>query len=320
MAAAVVARLGELPTYIRVARPDPGVGQVLVQVSAAAINPIDLRLATGKQYGITPAVPYIAGSEGVGQVVAGPRELLGRRVRFETARGAPGALAEFCVADATTCVIPPESLPAAVAAALGVAGMAAWIPLVDKAGLRPGERVLVLGATGAVGRLAVQVAKLQGAQRVVAAGRDVEALAQLGELGADAMVPLAGQSEEELQQAFRGAAEGELDVVFDPLWGAPVQAALRACAPSARVVQLGESAGSEATLNSGVVRGRQLTIIGHSSPSTSWDLRARAYRELAERAVRGEIRVEVEQIRLADVKRAWERQAGSPHVKLVLVP
>lgn len=320
MGAAVVDRLGSAPSFREIDRPTAGPDQVLIQVGAAGLNPIDLRIASGTFYGGAPEVPYIPGSEGVGVVVGDSSPVQGERVRFETSRGSSGALAEWAVAEARTCLTLPEELPTATAAGLGVAGIAAWIALVDKVQLKAGESVLILGATGTVGQLAVQIARLLGAGRIVAAGRDPGALAKTLDLGADAVVTIAEQTRELLQQEFLDAAGGPVNVVFDPVWGPPLEAAAGATAQSARIIHLGESAGSEATLSSAIVRGRQLTIIGHASPQTPWDIRARAFGEVADHTAAGRIRLEVEEMPLSAISSAWQLQATSPHAKLVLIP
>ncbi len=141
-------------------------------------------------------------------------------------------------------------MEAADAIAYGVAGLAAWLAL-DKAQLREGERVLILGASGPVGAIALQLARLRGAGRVVAAARrEVE--------GADAFVELTDDV----------AFEEEFDVVIDPLWGAPAGAAIRAMAFGGRLVQLGQSAGGEATFASADIRFKELRILGHTNFAT----------------------------------------------------
>ncbi|MGC2191390.1 MAG: zinc-binding alcohol dehydrogenase family protein [Candidatus Dormiibacterota bacterium] len=320
MHAAVIEHLGTGPVYREIARPTLGPGQLLVKVLAAGLNPIDLRLAAGGHLRGAPPPPYVPGSEGVGIVVTGDGELKGQRVRFQVIGSPSGALAQWAAVDAATCLPLHPGLTDATSAGLGVAGMAAWISLVDKVQLQKGERVLILGATGTVGQVAVQIAKLLGAGRIVAAGRDPQALARTLELGADTVVAIAGQSADELRDEFAAAARGPLEVVFDPVWGVPLQAALGAAGPSARVVNLGESASDQATLSSAIVRGRQLTIIGHTNPNTPWEVRARAFRELADHAAGGRIRIEVEELPLAEIATAWQRQASSPHAKLVLRP
>jgi NADPH:quinone reductase-like Zn-dependent oxidoreductase len=320
MRAAVVERFGASPTYGEFSRPVPGPGQLLIRVEAAALNPVDFRIASGTFYGGAPKLPYVPGGEGAGTVFEERRSLKGRRVRFEVAAGESGGLAEWTAIDEAACSPIPDDLPWATAAGLGIAGVAAWISLVDKVRLRSGERVLILGATGAVGQIGVQIARLLGAGRVVAAGRDPGALARTLDLGADAVVALAGQSQEDLGAEFEAAAGGPLDVVFDPLWGLPLMAATMACGQSARVVHLGQSAGPEATLTSAIVRGRQLTIIGHANPSTPLEERTQAFLALAEHAAAGRIRLDTEELPLSAIGSAWARQVGSPHVKLVLIP
>ncbi|MGA8208054.1 MAG: zinc-binding alcohol dehydrogenase family protein [Candidatus Dormiibacterota bacterium] len=320
MRAAVIERFGASPKYGEFARPRPLPGQVLIRVDAAAINPVDIRIASGTFYGGAPKLPYVPGGEGAGTVVEDGRSLKGRRIRFEVGAGESGGLAEWTAINEAACTPIPDELPSATAAGLGVAGVAAWISLVDKVRLRSGERVLILGATGAVGQIGVQIARLLGAGRVVAAGRDPGALARTLDLGADAVVAIAGQSVEDLAAEFEAAAGGPLDVVFDPLWGRPLMAATAACGQSARIVHLGQSAGPEATLTSATVRGRQLTIVGHANPSTPLEKRTAAFRAVAEHAAAGRIRLAVEELPLSAIGSAWARQASSPHVKLVLVP
>lgn len=204
--------------------------------------------------------------------------------------------------------------------ALGVAGLAGWLPLAWRARLQPGETVLVLGATGVVGQIAVQAARLLGAGRVVAAGRDAAMLAHAAErLGADETVDLrAGGAA--LADAFRTAAGGDVDVVLDPLWGAPGAAALDALGTGGRLVQLGQSAGAEATISSAQIRGRQRDILGYTNFLVPAEVRREAYRMLVEHAAEGRIAVDVERIPLYDVTEAWGRLDGGAHRKLVLVP
>ncbi|MGC2206536.1 MAG: zinc-binding alcohol dehydrogenase family protein [Candidatus Dormiibacterota bacterium] len=320
MRAAVVEHFGASPQYRELARPLPHPGQVLIRVEAAAINPVDIRIASGTFYGGAPKLPYIPGGEGAGTVVEDGRSLHGKRVRFEVSGDESGGLAEWTAVNEEACTPIPDQLPSATAAGLGIAGVAAWISLVDKARLRSGERVLILGATGTVGQIAVQIARLLGAGRVVAAGRDPGALARTLDLGADAIVAIAGQSVEDLAAEFEAAAGGRLEVVFDPLWGLPLVAATAGCGQSARIVNLGQSAGPEATLSSAIVRGRQLSIFGHASYSTPLEKRTAAFRALAEHVAAGRIRIAVEELPLSAIASAWARQMTSPHVKLVLLP
>jgi NADPH2:quinone reductase len=213
----------------------------------------------------------------------------------------------------------PEGADAEGAVALGIAGMAGWLPLVWRVPVREGETVLVLGATGTAGLVAVQAARLLGAGRVIAAGRDPERLARAAELGADEIVRI-GETDD-LARAFKRASGGDgPTLVFDPLWGEPLVAALDAAATGARVVNVGQSAGAEATIPSGFVRGKQLDLLGYSNFAVPRDVVRDEYRRLVEHAVAGAIRVDVERVSLDNIAEAWERQAAGAHAKLVVVP
>jgi NADPH2:quinone reductase len=213
----------------------------------------------------------------------------------------------------------PDGVDDAHAVAYGIAGLAAWLALERRARLRSGETVLVLGASGVVGMIAVQAARLQGAARVVAAARSTDGLRRAAEVGADATVRLDG-SRAELAAAFRAAADGDIHVVFDPLWGEPAAAALHALAFRGRLVQLGQSAGGEATLPSVDIRFKELSIVGHTNFAHPPEARAEALRRMWGHAAAGELRVDVETVPLDAAPDAWRRQAGSPGAKLVVCP
>jgi NADPH:quinone reductase len=179
--------------------------------------------------------------------------------------------------------------------------------------------VLVLGATGSVGVVAVQTAKLLGAARVVAAGRSAEGLARARSLGADEVVHL--EEADDLVAAFKEAFAGEgPNYVFDPLWGAPAAAAVQAAVPWATIVNLGQSAGATSELVSQAVRFKCLSILGHTNFAVPADELADHYRRLVGHAMTGDIRLDVERVPLEAVGEAWQRQADGAGTKLVLVP
>jgi NADPH2:quinone reductase len=321
MRAAQVTEQGRAPEVASVPRPKPGADEVLLKVTAAALNPVTLTTASGEYYGGHPPLPYIPGTEGTGRVVAGGWLPVGTRVRFEASENRGGALAEFCVAAAVACAELPAKLSDPLAAGLGVAGLAAWLALRDAARLRPGETVLVLGATGAVGQIGIQAARIMQAGRIVAAGRDQEALQKCLAMGADAVVTLQeNQGLDQMAAALTGAAGGPLQVVLDPIFGRPSMAASRACGPGARLVNLGQSAGAEATYRSRDIRGKRLSIVGHANGAVSSEVRRSAFLELAAHAAEGRIRIEVEEFSLEQVESAWRRQQESPHSKVVVRP
>ncbi|HUF00859.1 MAG TPA: zinc-binding alcohol dehydrogenase family protein [Gaiellaceae bacterium] len=298
MRAAQVAELGATPTIADVEGGGP------VEVLAVALNPLDLAVAAGRFYGGHPEHPYIPGAEAVGRVDGRRIYMFGEgygvkrdgflveRTDFPEAAGAPV----------------PDGIDDGLAAAAGIAGVAAWVPTAWRAKVEPGDRVLVLGATGLVGSIAVQAARLLGADRVVAAGRDPAKLERASELGADATVQL---GDAELASHMREACGGDgPTVVIDPLWGEPARAATEAAAPGARIVNLGQSASPEATLTSAAVRGKQLSVLGHANVAMSPHERTRAYGEIVEHVAAGRVRIDVETFGLEDAAAAWSAQAA----------
>jgi NADPH2:quinone reductase len=287
-------------------------------VTAAAVNPIDISMSEGRFYGGSPDPPYIPGREAVGRVVEGDRLEPGTQVWFQLP--ANGAFAEYALADEEQAIVLPDGTDHALAVALGIAGLTGWLAVEWRAHVRQGEKVLVLGATGVVGLVAVQAARILGAARIVAAGRDAQALETARSAGAHEVVILDSDDPAVLADRFQEAVGGRPEVVIDPLWGIPAQAAVEAGAFSGRLVQLGQSAGAEATLRSGAIRGKSFAIVGFTLGHVPHDKTEAAYRRLIELASSGELVVERETLPLDWVGEAWRRQQDSPHRKLVLVP
>jgi NADPH2:quinone reductase len=301
-------------------RPEPSLreGDALVELRAGGLNPVDLTVASGTFPGGSPTAPYIPGAEGVGTVLRSARFAEGTRV-YASGKGLgigrDGAFAErFAVADEILVAVPDG----VTAAGFGVAGLAGWLPLSWLAPVRPGESVLVLGATGSVGAVAIQAAKTLGAGRVVAVGRDEDKLAGCRALGADATVSIAGDGfAERLGAAVKDAPP---TLIFDALWG-PVVEAVAALAPvGARIVNMGQSAGTHANLPSGAIRGKQLQILGYSNFVVPADAFAVGYRSLLEQVAAGRIRLELEPVPFDRVADAWTRVSQGSDRKLVLVP
>jgi len=298
--AAQIAELGAAPLPGDVAEPEPGEGDVLVHVAAVALNPLDIAVAGGRFYGGHPDLPYAPGCEAVGRTEDGGLVYL-----FGDGRGVakPGFLGERAVVPRDLPLPLPEGTDPAIGAATGIAGIAAWVPVAWKAEVGPGDRVLVLGASGTVGLLAIQAAKLLGADTVVAAGRDPARLERARRLGADELVQLGDG--EALAAAFGGDG---FTVCIDPLWGEPLAQALAAAAPHARIVHLGQAAGPEAPLRSADVRGKELRILGHSNFALTPEERGRAQLELLEHIAAGRISLDLERFPLERADEAWECQ------------
>ena len=313
MKAAQIEEIGGLPALGEAEAPS---GDDVVEVLAAPINPIDLAVSRGILATGHPPLPYVPGCEGVGRTADGSVVWVFGGALGRTANG---AMAEKVAVGDSMAIPVPEGADPAVAAGLGIAGLAGWLPLAWRAPLSGGEDVLVLGATGAVGLVAVQAAKLLGAARVVAAGRSEKGLERAAELGADATVRL---DADDLVSAFRDAFGGDgPSYVFDPVWGAPAAAAVQAAVPRATIVNLGQSAGATAELASGPVRFKNLSILGHTNFAVPEDELTEHYHRLVGHVTAGDIVFDVERVPLDDVAAAWQRQAdGAGGTKLVLVP
>jgi NADPH:quinone reductase-like Zn-dependent oxidoreductase len=310
--AAILERYGTPPRVADFADPRAAGDRVVVEILAGGLNPVDLRMASGSFHGGSSPLPSVAGREGVGTVSDGAL------VYFDGAVAPYGSFAERALVERGDLVALPAGIDAALATCFGIAGTAAWMALEWRAQLRAGETVLVLGASGVVGQIAVQAARLLGAVRVVAASRSADGLERALARGADAVVRI-GEAEN-LEAALRDACGDGADVVIDPLWGEPAAAALSACRNGARFVQLGESAGSHASLASALVRGRMLAILGYTSLMAPRDAKRDAYRRMVEHAAAGEFTVDLERVPLEAVGDAWQRAQNSPHRKLVIVP
>jgi NADPH:quinone reductase-like Zn-dependent oxidoreductase len=281
-------------------------GQLVVAIEAAGLNPVDIGSASGKFYEGNPPLPSVVGKEGVGRTPDG------RRVYFDDTVQPFGSFAERALVEAEITIPIPEELDAGLALGIGIAGLAGWLAVHRTARVQAGETVLVLGASGVLGQVAVQAACLAGAGRVVAAARS-----EIPDRGADATVTLAG---EDLTEAFREAAGGGVDVVIDPLWGVPAVAAFAALNAYGRLVNVGQSAGAEATFASAAVRGQARSILGHSNFRTPVADKRAAYERMVGHAVAGELALDAERVPLSEVADAWRRQASSPGRKLVIVP
>lgn len=316
MRAALVEALGSAPVPAEVDEPARDSGTALVAVEAAALNPVEIRIAAGRHPRLAQP-PYVPGLEGAGRVIESARLAPGTRVRFEgnlPGFGVQGTLAERAAVPERSLVELSDEADEDLAAALGVVGITALLAL-ERAAPSDGERVLVLGATGAVGRMAVQLAKLMGAGWAVGAGRSAERLERVCELGADQVVELGAG---DLTGAFEQAARGQLDIVIDPLWGEPAMAALRALATEGRLVNVGQSAGTDVRIPLEMVRNRQGAIHAISSGWTDVERKAAAYRRVLEHALAGGLVVDREVVALDEVTTAWERQDASPGRKLVI--
>jgi NADPH:quinone reductase-like Zn-dependent oxidoreductase len=259
MKAALVEVLGTPPRYADIDPPHSQAGEVRMRVHAAALSQLVRSQAAGKHYSGDGALPFVPGADGVGRLDDGAR------VYFAFPRAPHGSMAEETVVLREHCVAIPDDVDDLTAAAIANPGMSSWAALHERARFRAGETVLVLGATGASGRLAVAIAKHLGARRVIAAGRDVTRLEALRAIGADAVVPLVDDGAA-MTAAFKRELAAGVDVVLDYLWGVPAQRLLEAASglgpAPIRYVQIGSMAGASITMSAAPLRNSGLELLG----------------------------------------------------------
>jgi NADPH:quinone reductase-like Zn-dependent oxidoreductase len=320
MHAAVLQQFGTAPRFGTFSEPVADEGETLIEVRAAALQRIDRVRATGDHYASPTDLPVVCGTDGVGVTPDGSR------VWFALPRAPYGAMAERTIVPDWTLAPLPDQLSDAAAAALVNPGMAAYLPLAWRAKLVEGETVLILGATGVAGRFAVQLAKHLGAGRVVAAGRDPEALESLRGLGADEVIRL-DRPRDEVTAAFAAQAGADgYQVVIDYVWGEPTEALLAALArqgfqqatTETRLVQVGDLASPVIALPAQVLRSSAVTLTG-SGGFAPPPVRAQAYAQLVELAAAGTLQVAVEEMPLSRVQEAWQRGDQNGR-RLVLIP
>jgi NADPH:quinone reductase-like Zn-dependent oxidoreductase len=310
--AAVVGSFDHPPRYEAFDLPAPaGQDEILLDVLAVGLHPRVRTGASGKHYTSTGKLPMVPGVDGVG------RRPDGRLVYFVADDELTGSMATRTVADRRRCIPLPDGVDVVKVAAAMNPAMSSWVALRRRVPIKPGQSVLVLGATGNAGQMAIQVAKRLGAGRVVGAGRDESRLAQLPALGADAAV--------RLDDAALAEAAAEVDLVIDYLWGAPAASAIMALltARSDRSrelnwIQIGSMAGPTIELPSVALRSANFRLQGNGQGAVS----TRAYLEelpsLVGEIDRGGIAVTARALPLADVEKIWT-EPGQPGVRTVLV-
>ena len=319
MNAAVVTSFSEPPHYQQFEVPQPATGdEILVDVLAVGLHPRTRSGAAGAHYTSSGALPMIPGIDAVGQRPDG------KRIYFAAHDAVIGTMADKAVADVRRSIeLPDDADVVKVAAAMNPA-MSAWVALRRRVQIEPGQSVLVLGATGNAGTMAVQIAKRLGAGRVVGAGRDLTRLSALTAVGVDDVVPLtedAGATAKAL-----AAAAAEVDIVIDYLWGKPAQQAIMALlterSDRSRAmdwIQIGAIAGPTIELPSVALRSANFRLQGTGQGAVS----AAAYQaelpSLVTEIDAGTIGVQANTVSLADVEQAWT-QPDVPGQRTVLVP
>jgi NADPH:quinone reductase-like Zn-dependent oxidoreductase len=315
MHAALVEDFSSPPCYRETAAPTANEGEVLLQVRAAALSNLVRSQANGSHYSSGTKLPFTPGNDGVGVSAAD-----GARVYFFSPRAPFGSMAEYAVVSQAMTIPLPANIDDAVAAALGNPGLATWGSLLGRAKLQPGEAVMINGATGIAGKQAVQVAKYLGASKIIATGRNQEALAEVAALGANETILLT-QPEESLLRSFRSALS-EVQVVLDYLWGPSAQLMLKAAAghgspqgePRIRFVQIGSISGNSITLSAQLLRSSGVELLGSGLGSLSSRQILQSLTAMFAAASKVKFEIEIDSIPLSNVEEAWIRKGDERRI------
>jgi len=319
MKAAVVYSFGSAPRYAEIAAALPaGADDMVIDVIAAGLHPRVRSQADGSHYTSTGVLPLVPGIDGVGRGADGLLRY------FILPDAGVGAMAEQTVIDTRrSIVLPEDSDPIAVAAAMNPA-MSSWLALRQRVQFQAGQNVLVLGATGNAGRMAVQIARLLGANEIIAAGRDAGRLASLPGLGATSTVLLEGDSDTVGRRL--GPAASGVDVVIDYLWGAPTTAAMIAVVTDRADsggpltwIEIGSVAGPTAAIPSAALRAARLQIVGSGQGSVGTGAILAELPALAQQITNGVFDIDARPTPLSDVEQAWADAARTTQ-RIVITP
>lgn len=319
MKAAIVTAPGKTPVYGEFDKPVARDGEEIILVKAAALSNLTKSRASGAHYSSAGVFPAVAGTDGVGLTQDG------RRVYFAMPEAPFGSLAEFCPINARRCVDIPDCLDNITAAAIANPGMSAWAALVERGRLIAGETVLVNGATGTAGRVAVQLAKYLGAAKVIATGRNVTELDELKGLGADVVIPFALDAEHlsgasDYEEALKATFANGIDVVIDYLWGESAKTTIVALAKTVeekpvRFVHVGGASG-EATIEfpGAALRSAAITLMGSGIGSVSRKTIVQSIRSVFDAVEPAGLKISTQVVPLSDVEGIWEKATGKPRV------
>jgi NADPH:quinone reductase-like Zn-dependent oxidoreductase len=318
MKAAIITKPGRTPLFADFDDPVPQVDEELIFVTASALSHVTKSRATGSHHTSPGSLPAVVGIDGVG------RTQDGRRVYFVLPKEPFGGMAEKVAVRIDRCIPLPADVDDITAAAIAIPGMSSWAAFKERAHLIAGENVLINGATGTSGRLAVKIAKYMGAKRVIATGRNVEALEHLMGIGADAIVPL-NRSPKELETAFKELFGGEgVDVILDYLWGQSAEILIMAAAKAGkegvpiRFVQIGALSGGNIALPSAALRSSALVLMGSGIGSIPLKGLIGAISGVLQAVVPGKLKVETKVVPLTDVEDAWNKDSGTSRVVFVV--
>jgi NADPH:quinone reductase-like Zn-dependent oxidoreductase len=319
MKAAIVTAANKTPVYGDFDDPVAKDGEEVISVKAAALSNFTKSRASGAHYSAVGIFPAVAGTDGIGLTQDG------RRVYFAMPEAPFGSLAELCPINARRCVDIPDSLDDITAAPTANPGMSAFAGLVERGKLVAGETVLVNGATGTAGRVAVQLAKYLGAARVIATGRNAAELEEIKQIGADTVIPFAlaptnSSGASDYEKALKAAFADRIDLVLDYLWGQSATTILLALAKTVeekpvRFVHVG-GASREANIElpGAVLRSAAITLLGSGVGSVSRKGLVDSISKVFEAVGPAGLKIATHVVPLSNVEQVWEKASGKPRV------
>jgi NADPH:quinone reductase-like Zn-dependent oxidoreductase len=316
--AAIVISAGTKPTFGEFHSPVWREGLEIITVTAAALTNLTKGRAAGSHYSADNHYPFVPGVDGVGTLADG------RRVYFAMAEAPFGAMAEQTLVDPRRTMTLPDNLDDVAAAALANPGMSCIAALVERARFQAGETVLINGATGAAGLVAVQVAKQLGARKVIVTGRNAQELETLRSLGADVVIPFDLRPENlqgvgHFEQALTAAFADGLDVVVDYLWGTSARTIIVAVAKAVedahpvRFVQVGEASREPVELPAAALRSSAIQIMGSGLKSVPLPKLLEGIRQTFDLAAHSKLYLPTEVVPLSTVTENWEA-SGKPRL------
>jgi len=307
MKAALVKESGATPVYADFTEPAATEGVVRIAVVASALSHVTKSRASGKHYSSAAKLPLVPGVDGTGVLDDG------ERVYFVLPEAPFGGMAEYCIVRKERCIALPAALDDVTAAAIAIPGMSSWAALVERAKLMKGETVLINGATGVSGRLAVQIAKYLGAGKVIATGRNAETLQSLRALGADVTISLA-QDSDALESEFQQNFQDGIGVVLDYLWGQSAELLLAAGAKAApdavplRFVQIGSMSAPTITLPSAALRSSAIELMGNGIGSIPMPRLLGSIEQLLNATIPGGFEIATNPVPLSQVEDHWANE------------
>jgi NADPH:quinone reductase-like Zn-dependent oxidoreductase len=323
MKAAIIAEAGKGPAYGDFREPEAQSGQEIIVMSAAALSHFTKGRASGAHYSSDRGFFAIVGAEGVG------RTQDGRRVYFVLPEAPFGAMADKTRVRSTHCVAVPDSVDDITAAAIANPGMSSWAALAERAHLKAGETVLINGATGVAGRLAVQIAKYMGAGKVIATGRDTSALEELKSIGADAVVPfslMASDSEgaQQYERALKEQFSMGVDVILDYLWGKSAETVIIAAAKAGkeavpiRFVHVGGASREDVQLPGAALRSSAIVLMGSGINSVPLSGLLAAVRSVFQAVIPANLKINTKVVPLSAVEQTWDGDSGKARVVFIM--